>query len=624
MMDRLNHPGSFGFGVKLIALAIFATLLGATISSGQAPTPLLESKMSIRVTNQRMEEVLRQIAAKGSFNFSYSPDAIDVKSRVSINATNQSVREILNVLFDGTVTFKERLKYIILVKAPPTAEKETSSFYLNGYIVDELTGERLPDVSIYEPVTLASAVSNKFGYYKITLPALPDQLKLEVRKSAYTGRTIKINSRKNSYYSISLVPDTLRPIPSPEPKMTTRRDSIQPKVEIPVIVVSRQPEPDSIVPLQRKERKPEPLSESLKYIRDGLVYAFSSARQLIHTSNISDTLYRPFQASILPFIGTNQQLSGNVINDISLNLFAGYSLGVNALELGGGLNVVRLDVYGVQAAGLANAVGRNVSGVQLAGGLNLVIENVDGVQASGGFNVNGKDFDGGQFSGMANVVGRDVRGIQISGGVNVAGRTLYGWQMAGILNYAHKVNRGHQLGIINIADSTNTTPIGYFSYVKFNGYRRLEFTTDDFNYGNITFKTGVKKFYNIFTLGTSGFINGKPIGSLGYGIGTARSLGRGWMLNADLVLNRVAIQKRFWQQPQADHLRLVVALEKKLSNRLALSVGPTLNFFNSPYRGLLEGTGSRRNPLWIGGVPNASQSNYGWIGFQAGLRICNR
>lgn len=96
------------------------------------------------------------------------------------------------------------------------------------------------------------------------------------------------------------------------------------------------------------------------------------------------------------------------------------------------------------------------------------------------------------------------------------------------------------------------------------------------------------------------------------------------MLNADLVWSRVAIQKRFWQKPQADHLRLVVALEKKLSNRLAFSIGPTLNFFNSPYRGLFDGSGNHRSPLWIGGEPDASQSNYGWVGFQAGLRLCNR
>lgn len=621
LQSSVIQPGKLKLGIILL-LGVCGTF---TRSYAQSTTPILESKMSIRVSNQRMEEVLRQIAAKGNFNFSYSPDAIDVQSRVSINATNQSVREILNVLFDGTVQFKERRRYIILQKAPPAKEKEPTSFYLNGYILDELTGQKLPDVSIYEPITLASTVSNQFGYYKITLPDLPDPLRLEVRKADYTGRTIQINSRKNAYYSITLVPDTLRPIPSPEPRWTTRHDSLRPRVEIPVIVVSRQPDaPDTIIPLRRVERQSKPLSESLQYIRDGLIYAFSSARQLIHTNNITDTLYRPFQASILPFVGTNHQLSGNVINDISINLIAGYSLGVNALEIGLGLNVVRLDVYGVQAAGLANAVGRDASGVQLAGGLNLVIDNVDGVQAAGGFNVNGRDFDGGQFSGMGNIVGRDVSGIQLSSGVNVAGRTLYGWQLAGILNYAHHVDRGHQLGLINLADSTNTVPFGYFSYVKFKGYRRLEFTTDEFNYGSIAFKTGVKKFYNIFSLGTNGFVKGKPIGSVGYGIGTARTLGGRWMLNADLIFSRVAIQNKFWRQPQADHLRFVMAFERKLTIRLALTVGPTVNFLRSPYRGLMDSAAGGTTPLWIGGKPGATQSNYGWIGFQAGIRICNR
>src|SRR5690606_38989007 len=47
----------------------------------------------------------------------------------------------------------------------------------------------------------------------------------------------------------------------------------------------------------------------------------------INMRNIRDTLYRDFQVSFVPFVGTNEMLSGNVINDYSLNVLGGYSLG---------------------------------------------------------------------------------------------------------------------------------------------------------------------------------------------------------------------------------------------------------------------------------------------------------
>ncbi len=607
--------------LRLILLVIVYYLpVQAAYAQG---TSLLETKITLRVNNERVDEVLRQIANKGGFSFSYSPDAIPVGSRVSLNASNQSVREILNVLFDGKVLFKERRKYIILQKAPEVAEKKPESFYLNGYVIDETTGEKLPNASIYEPVTLASTVSNKYGYYKIKLPAQSEKLWLEVRKEEYAGRSVEILSRTNDYFSILLVPDALRTtkltlrdtikvIAPREPRIVVKTDSSRPQIEIPIVVVAQIPDPDSIIPIQRKQKSS--LAENLKDLRDGLVYALSTARQAIHVENIQDSLHRPFQASIMPFIGTNRELSGNVVNDFSLNLLAGYSLGVDIAEAGLGFNLVRGNVCCLQAAGVANVVGRDVKGVQTAGVANLVIG----------------DFLGFQTATALNVTAGDFQGVQL-GGINVAGGTLEGWQLFGAMNVANRVRSGHQVGFVNYADSSATVPFGYFSYVRINGYRRLELTTDELNYGNITFKTGVRKFYNILTLGTNVFLPDKPIGSIGYGIGTARYLGnksrgdaRKWMLDLNFVASRVAVEKKFLKAPYAVHTRLSLNLERKIGTRLALTVGPSLNLLFSPYTGLLKGNEKNFTSVLVSSDSNGEESTYGWIGFQAGLRLCNR
>ncbi len=356
------------------------------------------------------------------------------------------------------------------------------------------------------------------------------------------------------------------------------------------------------------------MAENLRDLRDGLVYALSTARQAIHVENIQDSLHRPFQASLLPFLGTNRELSGNVVNDFSLNLLAGYSLGVDVAEAGLGFNLVRGDVCCFQAAGIANVVGREVKGVQAAGIANLVIG----------------DFVGFQTAPAINITAGDFQGLQL-GGLNVTGGALNGWQLFGAMNIANRVRSGHQVGFVNYADSSATVPFGYFSFVRINGYRRLELTTDELNYGNITFKTGVRKFYNIFTFGTNVFLPNKPIGSIGYGIGTAWYLGRSnrgdarkWMLDLNFVASRVALERKFLKAPYAVHPRLSLNLERRISPRLAFSVGPTFNLFFSPYTGLLRGNETRLPSIDVTTDANGEGSAYGWIGFQVGLRLCNR
>ncbi len=593
------------------------------------PPSILEIRISLRVQNERLADVLRKISTQGGFSFSYSPDAIAVDSRVSLDETNRSVRELLNILFDGTVIFKERRRYIILQKATTASEKKPEIFYLNGYVTDLATGERLPDASIYEPVTLASTVTNRYGYYKIKLPVDPKNITLEVRKEEYTGRSVEVLTRKNTFlsFSLALAPsevvatpqetprDSIRIVYTPKARPAILSDSARGTLELPgVVVISDTPRDNASVPSFASSKTPIPLEAALQKFRNGLVYAFSTARQAIHVENIEDSLHRSFQASLLPFIGTNQQLSGNVVNDVSVNLVAGYSLGVDLLEVGAGLNLVRHDVNGLQMAGLGNVVGRNVRGVQLAGLTNLVIGDANGFQAAAAINITAGSF----------------RGVQL-GAMNVTGGALEGWQIGTGINVARNVRSGHQVGIVNYADSSATVPFGYFSFVRKNGYRRFELSTNELQYGNVTFKTGVRKFYNIFTIGTSALLPNKPLGSIGYGLGTARYLGRRsrgdarkWMLNLDFVASRVALERRFLKAPHAIHTRLSLDLERKIGPRLSVTVGPSLNLFFSPYQNLITEGSGLSNPLQTTFQSTGEGSIHGWVGFNLGLRFCNR
>ncbi|WP_229206892.1 carboxypeptidase-like regulatory domain-containing protein [Dyadobacter crusticola] len=603
-------------GIRNLQTLLFLLTLHAVYASTVSGQDLLERRITIRVNNQPLDQTLQQIGNLGGFSFSYNPDILDFKSKVTFNAANQSVREILTVLLRNKATFKERRRYIILQKKEePEKDEEPENFDLNGYIIDNSTGRRLANASIYESATLASTVSNQYGYYKIRLPARAASIRLEVRKEDYVGKTISISPKQDTYLQIKLNPDTLRPIsPKNLALSKSRSDSLHHKIAVPRTQYPVQMEAIDTVALagdttsQVVGKDYERLVKTYRKVQSEFVSAFASARQAIHTRNIEDTLYRPFQASILPFMGTNHALSGNIVNDFSINLIAGYSLGVNKVEVGGLLNVVRGNVKGFQLAGVSNIVGKNVNGFQYANFLNLTLGDFYGFQGSNLINYTGGDFSGFQLAGVGNVVVGVLNGYQLSFGYN----------------FANTVRSGHQIGTINYADSSAKVPFGLFSWVRTNGYRRYELSTDEFNYFNATFKTGVSRFYNIFTLSFNGLEPDKPLASIGYGFGTAQRLGRGWALNADLTGSILLFNGQEPDEIDTGFFRFSVSIEKKLGKKFALFAGPALSLLASDRNGVLQTSEQKGlKPAWIGPAPTSQQSVYHWAGVQAGIRFCH-
>lgn len=655
----------------LIRLSFCLICLGLFHSASAQSTPPLERVVSVDFANERLDNALKIIGTKGQFSFAYNAAIINPNSTLNLRATN-SVRALLNQIFRGTMTYKSRGNHIILQKAeaPEVAPK---SFYLDGYITDRQTGEKVSQVSIYEKTTLASTVSNPYGYYRIKLSGDISSVRLEVRRKYYFSETVSINARQTHKLDIGLTPlpsqQALQPLTARLSIDTTRPTVIIPQpVAVAVPVDSTPISQPATTAATLWDRSKSVLSET----RDDFADWFKTAQQAIHDANLAgDTIYRDIQFSMFPFVGTNHTLSGRVINQYSFNLIAGYSLGVRSVEVGGVLNIVQGDVSGVQVSGFSNIIGENVNGVQAAGFLNGVRRNVLGVQVAGfgntvlgeargiqaagfynltlgkmpesiqaagfanavldemsGFQAAGfanlatRSMKGFQLAGYGNVTAGNMSGFQLSGFANITGGELRGWQLSGFVNYAEKVVRGHQLALINLAGSSETTPYGLFSYVQTNGYRRLELSADEVMTTNLTFKTGVRRFYNIFTGGTNYGQPGKPLWNLGYGFGTAFDLKRGWMLNADLTGNVLSDEDRYYWDAWNTLIRLNMGIEKKLSPRFALAVGPSVNFFLSDYY--------RTKPVTRFDVPLFSHPgglvdvfSTGWLGVQVGIRFCN-
>ena len=654
-------------------LFTFILLFLGTFASFAQNRPPLERIISVKISNERLDAALKNISTLGNFNFSYNPDEISIEKRVSFTAQNQPVREVLVEILGVNISFKNRGNYIILKKISEEPQKD---FFVMGYVSDGETGLKIEKASIYEPVTLASAVSNQYGYYRLKIPRELNNVNLLVRKQNYQPEKIFIKTKQDKTLNIRLLPvvdfdSTFRLI-------SLKIDSLPKKKldSLPIVVPSiTKIEPievkDSIIIETSKfdyrdywESTKEQLLDTQKRLTDW----FISAKQNIHLQNINDTIYRPVQISFVPFIGTNHYLSGNVINNFSFNIIGGYSLGVRTLEVGGMFNVVRGKVYGIQASGFANVVGQDVKGIQMSGFGNLVGRNFNGVQASGFGNLNFgttggiqaagfgnatlKNFSGiqasgfGNFvlqdtrstiqaagfgnvvidngngiqaSGFGNFVGKNFKGIQVAGTLNFVGGTMHGLQVS-LFNYTKKAKNGYQIGLINYAGESNALPIGLISFVKNGGYKRLEIAADEVNWFNLTFKTGVKRFYNILTAGYNFGHADKPDFSLGYGLGTAWKLNRTFWLNLDVVSSHIQQNSNYWNLNQLSKASL--GLEIHATRHLALFVAPSLNFLASSETGI--DLGKRNNWKFYekqGYYFGEKAMLTSWLGVQGGIRI---
>ena len=315
----------------------------------------------------------------------------------------------------------------------------------------------------------------------------------------------------------------------------------------------------------------------------------------IHAGNHEEETgkQRLAQITFISPLGTNGIHSATTTNNISLNIFMGVSGGVNGFEFGGFHNTTKGDMKGLQVAGFGNVstgissgvqfggfynVDLNLTtGVQIAGITNVIhgpskgahfggisnyvtneswafqasgIANVTpggnhGLQVAGISNVNGKEGEGSQIAGIANVNYGKTSKFQAAGIINVAANGMNGAQIAGILNYTKKLS-GFQLALINYADTLDKgVPLGLISIVK-NGYYAFELEANDAFWINATYKMGVPKLYNIWTVGFKQE-NGNQMWGVGLGLGSILPVGKKWGLNFDLTATHVN-ENEWWTE----------------------------------------------------------------------------
>jgi len=314
---------------------------------------------------------------------------------------------------------------------------------------------------------------------------------------------------------------------------------------------------------------------------------------------------RPFQITFVTPLGTNGLDAWNITNKFSINLYAGYNGGLDGVELSGFGSMLKNNMKGAQISGFGNIImgtGKGVqvsgyfnfskgyfSGVQVSGFSNIITTNAKAWQLSGFANVTTKKLEGGQIAsfanfskgntvgqicGFTNVNSGDLTGLQIAGFANINTGLVQGAQIGGFANITQNL-RGVQIGFFNYVDSLEKgIPIGFLTIVK-NGYRALEISGNETMYGNFSFKTGTKQFYNIFSVGGS-YKDDKILWGLGYGIGTMLPIKENWNLGIELLSYQINEDK--WHTEALNlHNKLQLTASRKVTKNVDVFGGLSWN-----------------------------------------------
>lgn len=577
--------------MKFLYKSVWLIFLTACIITGDCHAQnILEKRITVSVSQEPVSTVLTSIEKQAGFFFSYNNNLFKADSLVTIKAKNQTVAEVLNLLFGKRFQYRHLNNHLII-----SENVGENNLEIRGLVSDKESGNPVPYATVYERNQLAAAMTDEQGAFKLVLKKRGNTDSLSVSRVSYSDTIMPIDWSRAQHVSIKIRP------------LDKSLDS--------VIV-------------------------SMMAQRDWLMRNILSYKQMMNSINLNRFFVKqPFQFSIIPGLGSRGKMSSQMVNKFSFNLLGGYNGGVDGLEVGGLYNITNRNVQYVQVGGLFNVAGGYAKGVQVAGLFNIVGGHAEGVQVAGLFNrdssVRGLQVagifnrtlktEGFQVAGLVNR-SDSMRGFQVAGifnhtvkakGFQVAGLvnkndTMQGFQVAAInLNRKFK---GTQIGVVNIADSIEGTPIGLINLGK-GGINSLSISYNEMGMALLSYKSGNPKFYNILAAGSSLDPQQKAL-AFGYGFGKEMSIGNVFQINPELTSLFFLNGNREKQNISA---RLQLNFQFRISKSFSLYAGPAVTALYSKPGAIPDGYKADLS----NGMHHFSitKNTTGWFGWNVGINL---
>jgi TonB-linked SusC/RagA family outer membrane protein len=174
MKKSYDSPGRqrYWFKKLLLRMKLTAILVFLAIASISA-TSLAQDKVSLRMKNASILELIEAIEKKTDYGFIFHVDELDVNKRYNVNKSDVSLMELLDELItDENTSYKIIDKNIIIIKKHSGQERafQQTAMTVSGTVIDH-TGEPLPGVNVYEKNNPQNGViTGVDGSYTIKLP----------------------------------------------------------------------------------------------------------------------------------------------------------------------------------------------------------------------------------------------------------------------------------------------------------------------------------------------------------------------------------------------------------------------------------------------------------------------
>lgn len=180
----------------------------AVIFSALGQTSPLDQRVSVKATDNSIQQVLTELASTYQLSFSYAPDLLPLQQKVRLQAEQQPLRQVLDQLFQTSgIRYRVIGPQVVLQFAPQSSpNKDKGGFIISGHVTDNTSGEALIGASVMLAGQLASGVNaNTYGFYSLRLPAGPAQL--QVRYLGYAPLDVPLATiRRDTVIVLQLQP----------------------------------------------------------------------------------------------------------------------------------------------------------------------------------------------------------------------------------------------------------------------------------------------------------------------------------------------------------------------------------------------------------------------------------
>lgn len=150
-------------------LTLFLSLL--TISQLWATETYSQmTKLTLKLEDVKVSEVLKDIENQSEFFFLYSPKLIDVERKVNVDAQKEPIKDILSNIFDDKVKFVVYDKQVILTPSDlAIPSPEMQQLRITGNVTDK-KGDPIVGANVVITGTTIGALTDVTGKYTIEVP----------------------------------------------------------------------------------------------------------------------------------------------------------------------------------------------------------------------------------------------------------------------------------------------------------------------------------------------------------------------------------------------------------------------------------------------------------------------